>query len=135
MALADDFPLLLNITNERPRKLSTVLAPAGRRDEASYRYAENRMADGSKREKELVIKNNDELPDGVRYLCMSFPTLPKVPDAPTGRDLSLLDPKTRRDIEIMQAYEKNLESKELKLGDKGWPFSEMFGSVEETEVW
>jgi hypothetical protein len=42
-----------------------------------YRYAENVMPDGSKREKEKVYKKEDELPDCVRYALMTWPSLPK----------------------------------------------------------
>ena len=105
------------------------------RQMSSYRYADNRLTDGSKREKELVVKLNDELCDCVRYDLQTFPALPKLPDATGRRDLSLLSERDRADIERMREFDARQEAKELKLGDKGWPFSEMFGEAVESDAW
>ncbi len=73
-----------------------------------YRYADNTMSDGAKRDKEKVYKKEDELPDAVRYALMTWPSLPKAPEPVVGRDLRSLDERTR--WEIMEMARKMAKS-------------------------
>lgn len=73
----------------------------------AYRWADNSMTDGSKRDKEKVFKLNDELPDCLRYAVMTWPMLPKahVEPANAPRDISKLPPEMRATIEKMRRVE------------------------------
>jgi hypothetical protein len=73
----------------------------------AYRWAENTMTDGSKREKEKVFKLRDELPDCIRYAVMSWPQLPKahIIDPHPPRDLTNLPGEMRATIERMRKFE------------------------------
>lgn len=87
----------------------------------SYRYAENTASDGSKRQ-EKIFKKNDELPDALRYALMIWPSLP-TPSTPTTpvRDLSVLPPKMRADIEMMAKMEEVLADKDPQtVSDDFW---------------
>jgi hypothetical protein len=67
-----------------------------------YRWADNQKADGSTKNRELVYKKNDDLPDALRYALMTYPTLPDAhPVGADGktRDLAALPANVRRDIE------------------------------------
>jgi hypothetical protein len=55
----------------------------------SYRWNENFGLGGETSKRERVIKVGDDLPDGVRYLAMLYPELPKI-GVPTGER----DPRT-----------------------------------------
>jgi hypothetical protein len=100
---------------------------------STYRYAETTAADGSLRDRELVVKRDDDLPDGVRYVVMTYPTLPTPVEAPTGRDLQRLSAKDRADIERMRAYEAQREESVMRPFTTGWPYTEMWGPLDAEE--
>ena len=96
----------------------------------SYRYADNFMTDGQKREKELVFKLNDELPDCVRYALMSYPSLPDpVRAAMTPQQQSRwdgMDERTHQDVERVREYNKQCNTVELEPADPDYPVSDFF---------
>ncbi len=73
----------------------------------AYRWADNAMKDGSKRDKEKVFKLRDELPDCIRYAVMTWPMLPKahVIDPNPPRDLTNLPGEMRATIERIRKHE------------------------------
>jgi hypothetical protein len=73
-----------------------------------YRYAENTMPDGTKREKEKVYKLNDELPDCVRYALMTWPSLPEPAETINARDLSLMDDRTAWEIQKLRRITRKI---------------------------
>jgi hypothetical protein len=98
----------------------------------AYRYAANVKADGTKKEKEEVFKLKDELPDGLRYLVMGWPELPKT-DGPamTAREQSrwdAMDDRTRLDIERVREFNKQSAENDLKPGETGFPLGGFFGT-------
>ncbi len=71
-----------------------------------YRWAES--TDGATKQRELVFKKNDDLPDALRYALMTYPTLPKTDPAakgPSVRDLAGLPDNARLEIERMRRYD------------------------------
>lgn len=110
------------------KKLKIAYTAKRTRDQMlAYRYGNNTLADGQKRDKESVFKLKDELPDAVRYALMAFPELPD-PDAPEMTDAeaarwAAFDDKTRRELEIQAARRKQLTSGsvELQPGEDGYP--------------
>lgn len=62
-----------------------------------YRWADSEKRDGSTKNRELVYKKDDDIPDADRYALMSYPVLPAGdPINSTGRrDLSTLPAKMR----------------------------------------
>lgn len=72
-----------------------------------HRWAENTTPDGQAR-KERVIKRKDDLPDALRYLTMSGPSLLEVDISPSKgkRDLSEMDELTRYEIERLREMER-----------------------------
>lgn len=93
----------------------------------SYRWADNERKDGSKGAQE-PYKRKDDLPDALRYDLWSWPQLPEVDEPTTGRDLSLLDPKSRGEIERMLRHEKGEDDRKVAEG-----VSEFYGVAEEYE--
>ena len=79
-----------------------------------HRWAENTTPDGQAR-KERVIKRKDDLPDALRYLTMSGPTLIEIDQSPSKglRDLSGFDPQTRYEMELMRDMRKRREGGEV----------------------
>ena len=72
----------------------------------SYRWAETDKKDGSTGIQQ-PYKRKDDLCDALRYMLMLWPHLPEITQVEQGvRDLSTLDPVTRRDIERMLRHEK-----------------------------
>jgi hypothetical protein len=67
----------------------------------AYRWAENFTPDGEAKNRETVIKEDDDLPDALRYAVMTWPELPEVNVQPSAgqRDYTLLDEKQRYDLE------------------------------------
>lgn len=65
----------------------------------AYRWADNEARDQAKRI-EKVYKKDDELPDCIRYACMTYPILPSGPPKQENqpRDLSLLPDEMRASI-------------------------------------
>lgn len=95
---------------------------------SAYRYADNTVpSTGEKKDKERVFKLKDELPDGVRYALMAYPTLPD-PEKPPLTDaeaarLAAFDDKTRRDLEILEEMRKAKSGKgvDLQPHEDGYP--------------
>lgn len=96
-----------------------------------YRYAQNDKPDGTKKSKEEVFKKDDELPDGVRYLIMAWPELPKSPgsaDAAQSARLAAFSDKTRRDLEIMAEIKARRKSgTDMQTTDRGYPTGDFYG--------
>lgn len=97
----------------------------------AYRYADNFLADGQKREQEQVFKKRDELPDALRYALMAWPELPKADAMPmTERELkrwNALDAQSRLDITRIREYNAAELKKFTERGDKDYPVGEFFG--------
>lgn len=102
------------------------LVPETIKQMRSHRWAENRAPDGQWR-KEAVFKENDDLPDAVRYALMTWPELPARDEKPSGgmRDVSDLPP------EIRWALERSLELNRRERGedDEDEGVSGLLGSV------
>lgn len=69
----------------------------------AYRWADNTRPDGQVRA-EAVWKENDDLPDALRYAVMTWPELPARDEQPSGgqRDVSMFTEAERWAIERMQ---------------------------------
>lgn len=109
-----------------------------------YRYAINVKPDGSKKDKEEVYKKDDEFPDGVRYLLMAWPELPKTPgsmDAVNEARLAAFSPKTRRELEVMREFtERRKRGNDLQPDEPGYPTGDFYqhdggGTVDEFQPW
>ncbi len=95
---------------------------------AAYRYADNsKLATGEKTDKEKVFKLKDELPDGIRYALMAFPTLPdiekpEITEAQQAR-LDAFDPKTRWELQEMERLAKTRRGSDVPLEphEDGYP--------------
>ncbi len=87
----------------------------------AYRWADNEARDQSKRI-EKVYKKNDELPDAIRYACMSYPILPSGPpkSQEQERDLSTLPQKMQDDIRMMRKVEKGFKSNPTEVVNDFW---------------
>lgn len=98
----------------------------------SYRWADNYLTDGQKKDKEQVFKKADELPDGLRYGIMAWPELPKVVLNPLNereqKRWDALDDRSRLDIERVRAFNKALLSKDMEMSEDGYPIGGMYGS-------
>lgn len=98
----------------------------------AYRYAENYLSDGQKREQELVFKKEDELPDALRYGLMAWPELPQVSlVSMTEREQarwSNLDERSRQDVERVREFAKQEKRKDLEPGDTNYPAGEFFAA-------
>lgn len=96
-----------------------------------YRYADNYLGDGQKREKEEVFKKRDELPDAVRYATLAWPELPKaLAITMTEREQKrwdALDANSKLDIERIRAYNDIEKTKHLQQTDKNWPIGDFWG--------
>lgn len=100
----------------------------------AYRYAENYLIDGQKREQEQVFKKEDELPDALRYAMMAWPSLPQVATVVMNereqRRWDALDAGSKLDIERIREYNNRVLQKDLQEGEKGYPIGEFFGGSE-----
>lgn len=98
----------------------------------SYRYADNKTADGQKKLNEDVFKVKDELPDGIRYAIMAWPSLPEAKEpAMTAQEKTRwtsFDDRTRLEIERVREYNKQQNENELSETHPGWPIGDFFGS-------
>lgn len=92
-----------------------------------YRYAPNLLSDGQKT-KEKVFKLKDELPDCVRYLLMTWPTLPAQVVLATGRDISKLSERSQWEIMKLREFNKSKDGHELTPVDKEYPIGEFFNN-------
>ena len=103
-------------------------------DMQAYRFAPNELRTGEKRQVERAFKQADELPTALRNGLLLWPALPKVADPATAlRNLTLLDPKTRADIERMREFETMDTRRDVQAGDLDYPFGEMFGGKSAVE--
>jgi phage terminase large subunit len=97
----------------------------------AYRYADNYLGDGQKREKEEVFKKKDELPDALRYATLAWPELPKVDVAPLSereqKRWDALDETSKLDIERIREYNDREKTKHLQTTDKNWPIGDFWG--------
>lgn len=109
---------------------------------SAYRYADNtKPSTGEKKDKELVFKLKDELPDALRYALMAWPELPD-PDKPelsrAEQDrLDAFDPKTRRELEQLAEMCKRKTNKSLDLqpDEEGYPEGNIYQhTVEDFDI-
>ncbi len=96
------------------------LVPKTIKQMRGYRWAENTRPDGQLRP-EQVWKENDDLPDALRYALMTWPELPARDVAPSQgkRDLSNFSEEDRWAIERMariQRRERGLEDEDEDAG-------------------
>ena len=100
----------------------------------TYRYADNYLVDGQKRDKEQVFKKDDEFPDAGRYIVMAWPELPKMAATSLSereqRRWDAYSPNERLDVERIRDYNKRELEKGLDPDDPGYPIGDMFGHVE-----
>lgn len=73
---------------------------------SALRMAENRRTDGQNIDQFRVHKVDDELPDCVRYACMSWPMLPEPRKVSTERDISNMPDEMRWTIERQRRINK-----------------------------
>lgn len=101
-----------------------------------YRYADNKMSDGAKRD-EKVFKKEDELPDCVRYALMTWPSLPNAPVPIVGRDLSKMDDRTKWEIQEMarKMSRMNGEERDLTPASKDYPIGNFYENVADDSVY
>ena len=92
----------------------------------TYRYALNTMHSGEKTGKEKVFKKEDELPDCVRYALMTHPSLPTAMTPQTGRDLQLVDERTRWEIEKMRTFMNRENERDLIPANKEYPLGDFY---------
>lgn len=98
----------------------------------AYRYADNHRPSGEKRDKELVFKLKDELPDAIRYALMAWPEIPEPDAVPMSAAeqarWDAFDEKTRRDIEETERYRKMRSGKgvDLQPHEEGYPGGNVF---------
>lgn len=94
------------------------LCPQTIKQMQGYRWKESEATDGSLR-KEDVYKLDDELPDCIRYACMTWPVLPKAPPAieELPRDLSPYSGELKASIERLRRIESRPEPKLDLAGD------------------
>lgn len=102
-------------------------------DMQAYRFADNELASGEKRQQERAFHQADELPTALRIALLSWPQLPALPTAETTRNLrqlvadGLMSDRTRADIERLAEYERaDAERETVSLKDRAYPFAEMF---------
>jgi len=96
------------------------------------RWADNKLPSGEKKDREKVYKVEDELPDCVRYALMTWPALPQVHLLHDGRDLRVLDERTRWEIERNMRLSKGDGGQELTPANKEYPVGDFYGNPEET---
>jgi hypothetical protein len=84
----------------------------------SLRWAPSKSADGQLR-REKVFKVNDELPDCIRYVCMTYPHLPTAPpkEEKPLRDVSKFSEEAQGTILRMRRIEGRPPEKESVVGD------------------
>lgn len=97
-----------------------------------YRYAENKMPDGSKKDKEKVFKLEDELPDCVRYGLMTWPSLPVPLEHIIGRDMSKVDPRVKWELEKMKQFMGRDKERDLIPADSNYPVGDFYANGEES---
>jgi terminase large subunit-like protein len=94
-----------------------ALCPRTIKQMRAYRWADNTASDGTKR-REKVYKREDELPDALRYALMTWPQLPKIEAAPTGRRIEDIPEPQRWVVDRMRRIDKGDKSEpETVTGD------------------
>lgn len=95
-----------------------------------YRWADNDSEEI--RSADRVFEKDNELPNALRSALLSWPSLLEPAEPPTGRDLSALPDKVRDEIERLALYEKEQDGgdSDLDFGADGWPFGDMFPTVQ-----
>ncbi len=97
-----------------------------------YRYAENTLPDGQKRDRETVFRADDELPEALGVAMLAWPELPKIPNPTmTERERKrweALDESSRQDIERLKAYAADSATADLDEHDPSYPVGDFFGS-------
>jgi len=86
----------------------------------SYRWAENEKDDGETKQRELVYKKGDDLPDALRYALMTYPALPQVDPAPMPgrpRDLAGLPDNVRVEIERERRSRQQTVDDEMEMDE------------------
>ena len=91
----------------------------------------NTGKDGEKNEKEKVFKLKDELPDCVRYGLMTWPSLPKIPDAVLMRDTRGMDEKTKWELEKIRTYANRDNERDLEPANDEYPTGNFYGVSED----
>ena len=95
-----------------------------------YRYAENVLPDGQKRDKESVFRADDELPEALGAAVLAWPELPKpAPSLMSERERKRwesLDERSRQDIERLREYE-HASSRVVGEDEPGYPIGDFFG--------
>ena len=99
----------------------------------AYRYNDNyKPSTGEKKEKELVFKLKDELPDAIRYALMAWPELPDA-ERPTMTDAEqarwdAFDDKTRYELTKLKEFReaRNGTRVDLQPGDDQYPTGNVF---------
>lgn len=84
----------------------------------ALRYADPRQ-DGQNRDVFAVYKKNDELPDGIRYAMMTFPSLPKRNPKSEERDISQLPSEMQYTIERMRRFDRQYKEEPITVQDFG----------------
>lgn len=97
-----------------------------------YRFAENVLPDGQKRENEAVFRADDELPNALGVAVLAWPELPK-PAEPTMTERQRkrwesLDEGSRQDIERVKEFESQAKGRDLQENDPSYPVGDFFGS-------
>lgn len=97
-----------------------------------YRYAENVLPDGQKRDKEAIFRSDDELPEALGVAMLAWPELPSVPE-PTMSDRErkrweALDEGSRLDIERQREYTAQ-QRQDLPEDDPSFPVGDFFGQT------
>lgn len=98
------------------------------------RYADNKLPDGTKREKEKVRKIEDELPDCVRYALMTWPSLPRPIGISLERDLAKTDPRVRWELEKLRKFHTRDSQQDLTPVSDGYPLGDFYGHGDEADM-
>ena len=93
----------------------------------TLRFAVNVTGDKQKKA-EKVFKFADELPDCVRYALMTWPNLPKAPEAVLGRDITKMDPRVKWELEKLKKFENRDNNRDLTPADKEFPAGDFWGT-------
>lgn len=96
-----------------------------------YRYAENVLPDGQKREREGIFRADDELPEALGAAVLAWPELPKpTPAIMTERERKrweALDEQSKQDILRLREYERQAKGDTLDETDPMFPVGDFFG--------
>jgi hypothetical protein len=120
------------------------LVPKTIKEMRGYRWAENVRPDGQVKP-EAAWKENDDLPDALRYALMTWPELPTRDVAPMAgtRDLSMFTPEELWAIERMAKINRRERGEEpeeddftgLLVDSDSGPMGEVASSTASSSVW